>query len=194
MHKLCQEAAVKIKKFSPDLMIAIGGGGFIPARILRTFLKEPGAKNIPIQAIGLSLYEDMGTDSQVETAGLEVVRTQWLDFGTLSKNSGNLIGKTVLIVDEVDDTRTTLHYALSELEKDVREQAIALGRENEVTRFMIFVLHNKNKEKNAQLPQEMMDENRYIAARTVEDIWIAYPWEAIDIEEHTTNAIAQGNN
>ncbi|KAF5094508.1 hypothetical protein D0Z03_002068 [Geotrichum reessii] len=194
VHKLCQEAAVKIKEFSPDLMIAIGGGGFIPARILRTFLKEPGAKNIPIQAIGLSLYEDMGTDNQVETAGLEVVRTQWLDFGTLAKNSGNLIGKTILIVDEVDDTRTTLHYALSELEKDVREQAIALGRENEVTRFMIFVLHNKNKEKNAQLPQEMMNENRYIAARTVEDIWIAYPWEAIDIEEHTTNAIAQGNN
>ncbi|KAF5092799.1 hypothetical protein D0Z00_004403 [Geotrichum galactomycetum] len=194
VHKLCQEAAVQIKKFSPDLMIAIGGGGFIPARILRTFLKEPGAKNIPIQAIGLSLYEDLGTDSQVETAGLEVVRTQWLDFGTLAKNSGSLIGKTVLIVDEVDDTRTTLHYALSELEKDVREQAIALGRENEVTRFLIFVLHNKNKEKKAELPQKMIEEGRYVAARTVEDIWIAYPWEAIDIEEHTTNAVAQGNN
>lgn len=162
---------------------------------MRTFLKEQGSKNIPIQAIGLSLYEDLGTVStQVETVGLEVVRTQWLDFGSLAKHSGDLIGKTILIVDEVDDTRTTLHYALSELEKDVAEQAKALGRENEKTKFLIFVLHNKNKDKRAELPQEMMDEGRYIAARTVEDIWIAYPWEAVDIEEHTTNAIAQGNN
>lgn len=158
-------------------------------------MKEEGAKNIPIQAIGLSLYEDLGTTStQVETVGLEVVRTQWLDFGTLAKHSGDLIGKTILIVDEVDDTRTTLHYALSELEKDVREQAIHLGRENEVTKFLIFVLHNKNKEKRAQLPQAMMDEGRYIAARTVDDIWIAYPWEARDIEEHSAAAISQGND
>lgn len=48
---------------APDLFIAIGGGGFIPARILRTFCKniENGAKrNIPIQAVGLYLYESMG--------------------------------------------------------------------------------------------------------------------------------------
>lgn len=194
VHKLCQEASVPIKKFNPDLMVAIGGGGFIPARILRSFLKEPGHKNIPIQAIGLSLYEDLGTNDVVETAGLEVVRTQWLDFGTLSKNSGSLIGKTILIVDEVDDTRTTLQYALSELEKDVHKQAVALGRENEKTTFVIFVLHNKLKEKNGALPQDMIDEGRYIAARSVEDIWIAYPWEAIDIESQTEYAIAQGNN
>lgn len=48
---------------APDLFIAIGGGGFIPARILRTFCKniENGTKrNIPIQAVGLYLYESMG--------------------------------------------------------------------------------------------------------------------------------------
>jgi hypoxanthine phosphoribosyltransferase len=45
------------------LFIAIGGGGFIPARILRTFLKtttEGKKRNIPIQAVGLTLYESMG--------------------------------------------------------------------------------------------------------------------------------------
>ena len=48
---------------APTLFIAIGGGGFIPARILRTFLKvdTDGVKrNIPIQAVGLTLYESMG--------------------------------------------------------------------------------------------------------------------------------------
>jgi hypoxanthine phosphoribosyltransferase len=48
---------------APTLFIAIGGGGFIPARILRTFLKtttEGGKRNIPIQAVGLTLYESLG--------------------------------------------------------------------------------------------------------------------------------------
>lgn len=36
VHKLCQEAADKIlNEFQPNLMIAIGGGGYVPARILR---------------------------------------------------------------------------------------------------------------------------------------------------------------
>jgi len=34
------------------------------------------------------------------------------------------------------------------------------------------------------LPEAMLDENRYLAARTVGDVWICYPWEATDIEEH----------
>lgn len=196
VHKLCQEAAVIIKsRFRPDLMVAIGGGGFIPARILRTFLKEPGEKNIPIQAIGLSLYEDLGAeDEAAETLGTQVVRTQWLDFGTMAQRSVELIGKTVLIVDEVDDTRTTLHYAVSELEKDVHEQAVKFGRTAEKTTFVVFVLHNKDKPKRAQLPDDMMKEGRYIAARTVQDLWIAYPWESREIEEHTRKAVEQGNN
>ncbi|ODV89173.1 hypothetical protein CANCADRAFT_134474 [Tortispora caseinolytica NRRL Y-17796] len=190
VHKLCQEGAEILKNFKPDLMIAIGGGGFIPARILRTFLKEPGAKNIPIQAIGLSLYEQIGqgpltATPEKEQAGMEVVRTQWLDFNNLEQHAGNLIGKKILIVDEVDDTRTTLHYALSELQKDVKAQAEKLGRKDEETSFYIFVLHNKDKPKHAELPEDMISEGRYIAARTVPDIWIAYPWEARDIDEQT---------
>jgi len=36
VHKLCQEAADQIlNDFKPNLMIAIGGGGYVPARILR---------------------------------------------------------------------------------------------------------------------------------------------------------------
>ena len=36
VHKLCQEAADRIlDEFKPNLMIAIGGGGYVPARILR---------------------------------------------------------------------------------------------------------------------------------------------------------------
>lgn len=142
----------------------------------------------------MSLYEDLGTeeDEDEETAGTQVVRTQWLDFGNLQ--SGNLIGKNVLIVDEVDDTRTTLHYAVSELEKDVQEQAAKLGMSDAGTKFFIFVLHNKDKEKRADLPNNMVEKGLYLAARTVPDSWIAYPWESVDIETHTEEAVKQGNN
>lgn len=52
----------------------------------------------------------------------------------------NLVGKNVLIVDEVDDTRTTLEYAVRELQKDVETAAQKLGSK-ETTQFSIFVLH-----------------------------------------------------
>lgn len=196
IHKLCQGVAKQIlaRNERPDIIIAITGGGMIPARIIRSFLKTKGQKNIPIQAIGLSLYEDLGLDDSVETIGKEVIRTQWLDFGALNQHFDSLIGKKVLIVDEVDDTRTTLHYAVSELEKEIAEQQKVLNRMSEQTVFSIFVLHNKDKPKRAGLPDSMMNSGRYIAAQTVPDKWLCYPWDAEDIEEHTILAKAQGHD
>ncbi|TFB06732.1 Xanthine phosphoribosyltransferase 1 [Trichoderma ghanense] len=183
VHKLCQQAATKIlDEFKPQLIIAIGGGGYVPARILRSFLKRPGSPNIPIQAIGLSLYESLGGDSQVEEIGTKVTRTQWLDLSALGEME-NLVGKRVLIVDEVDDTRTTLEYAVKELEKDVELARQRLGPDAPKAEFSIFVLHNKDKPKKGQLPEDMI-KNRYLAAVTCGDEWINYPWEAIDIDEH----------
>ncbi|CAI0654755.1 Xanthine phosphoribosyltransferase 1 [Colletotrichum fructicola] len=192
VHKLCQESATEIlEKFQPQLMIAIGGGGFIPARILRSFLKQPGSPNIPIQAIGLSLYETLPEtlggvatpDGAPEVPGTKVTRTQWLDLSALGEME-NLIGKRILIVDEVDDTRTTLEYAVKELEKDVEAARQRMGGKGEKTQFGIFVLHNKDKKKKGVLPEDMMASGQYFVARTVKDIWINYPWEAIDIDEH----------
>jgi hypoxanthine phosphoribosyltransferase len=217
VHKLCQEAAPAIlDTIQPQLIIAIGGGGYVPARILRSFLKQPGAPNIPIQAIGLSLYESLPethkTKNAIENAesdaasaaaaaapeaiGTQVTRTQWLDLSALGEME-NLVGKRVLIVDEVDDTRTTLDYAVRELEKDVEAARVRLGG-TEPTKFSIFVLHNKDKSKKGSLPQDMMADGRYLAARTVHDVWICYPWEAVDIDGHdrlaATNVLAAAKN
>jgi len=203
VHKLCQTSAPHIlSSFCPNLIIAIGGGGYVPARILRSFLKQTGQANIPIQAIGLSLYETLGTnlkknaststsavdlkslsqpavpeETDIEEVGTQVTRTQWLDLSSLEME--NLIGKNVLIVDEVDDTRTTLEYAVRELQKDVELATERAGRKGETTKFSIFVLHNKNKTKKGHLPEEVLSENRYLAAVTVGDEWICYPWEAM---------------
>ncbi|CAK9440311.1 uncharacterized protein LODBEIA_P44110 [Lodderomyces beijingensis] len=191
VHQLCQESAEKIKSFKPDLIIAIGGGGFIPARMLRSFLKEPGEPNVRVMAIILSLYEEIANADGVEKPGTQVVRTQWIDY---NQSKVDLVGKNVLIIDEVDDTRTTLHYAVSELKKDVAEQAKAQGADPNDTKFAIFVLHDKDKKKKAELPDEIMKTGNYFAARTVPDVWIAYPWEATDIVYHQKKAEEQGND
>ncbi|KAF9156222.1 hypoxanthine-guanine phosphoribosyltransferase [Linnemannia schmuckeri] len=176
--------------FQPDIMVAIGGGGFIPARILRTFLKKKNNKNISIQAIGLSLYEDLEIwkaahkDDEPTTLEPEVIKTQWLNFDS---SETSLIGRNILIVDEVDDTRRTLAYAVRELTKDLEiesEKLRAQGKEVPETKIGIFVLHNKLKEKREQLPDEIMN-GRYFACKQMPDQWLVYPWDALDIEDHT---------
>jgi hypoxanthine phosphoribosyltransferase len=37
----------------------------------------------------------------------------------------------------------------------------------------------------------MTNDDRYVAARTVPDYWICYPWEATDIDEHDRLAAEQ---
>jgi hypoxanthine phosphoribosyltransferase len=161
-------------------MIAIGGGGFIPARILRTFLKKTSRGNIPIQAIGLSLYEELGNE---EIPGTQVQKTQWLNFHHPEEIS--LLGRRILIVDEVDDTRQTLAFAVKELQKDIEAEEIRQGMQpgESNTVLGIFVLHNKLKPKKQTLPKEVMD--HYFAAVEMPDQWLVYPWDAVDIESHT---------
>ncbi|KNZ76148.1 Xanthine phosphoribosyltransferase 1 [Termitomyces sp. J132] len=182
IHNLIRGVTPKLAQdFNPDLMVAIGGGGFFPARVMRTFLREiTENKALQIQAIGLSLYEPLPGTSQ-QQIGKEVVRTQWI-----SPNPGKLLlGKRVLIVDEVDDTRKTLGYALTELRKDVEEE-LTDHPESEretlraATKFAIFVVHNKAKPKLAELPEGIS----YYAGEEVDDVWLDYPWEAMDITEH----------
>lgn len=64
---------VRLSIYHESICVRVDG-----AFVQRTFLKDPSTKkNIPIYAIGLSLYESLpGTTA--EQIGNEVVRTQWL--------------------------------------------------------------------------------------------------------------------
>ncbi|KAF9778433.1 hypothetical protein BJ322DRAFT_1093059 [Thelephora terrestris] len=184
IHKLIRESAKRIAEFQPNMFVAIGGGGFFPARVLRTFLKDSTTKkNIPIHAIGLSLYEPIpGVNS--EKLGIEVVRTQWPTSAKI------FFGKRILVIDEIDDSRTTLQYALAELQKDIDAELIQLPeseRERNRPKFAIFVVHNKIKQKEGKLPPTIP----YYAAAEVPDLWLDYPWEIEDIDEHDRLAASQ---
>jgi uncharacterized protein len=144
--------AVASSGFDPDLIVAIGTGGFIPARILKTFLKKP------ILTVGISYY---GPDNKPAKTPRTI---QWID-----EVEQKLQGRKVLLVDEVDDSRVTLEYCLRELLRH-RPAEIAVA-----------VLHNKRKEKRGCLPDEV---RRYFVGEELEDRWICYPWDALDIGAH----------
>jgi hypoxanthine phosphoribosyltransferase len=146
--------------FDPDVMVAIGTGGFIPARILKTYLKKP------ILTVGLVLYDD---DNRPKETPMIL---QWIDEG-----EKKLAGRRILLIDEVDDTRVTLGYCVRQL---LRHSPARIG---------VAVLHNKKKAKSGTIPDEV---NLYIAGAEIEDKWICYPWDALDISEHERMAETSG--
>eukprot|EP01125_Pyxidicula_operculata_P007759 TRINITY_DN262_c0_g1_i4.p1 TRINITY_DN262_c0_g1~~TRINITY_DN262_c0_g1_i4.p1 ORF type:complete len:189 (-),score=36.10 TRINITY_DN262_c0_g1_i4:171-704(-) len=160
IHKLIQTTSIKIKEeFKPDFIVAIGGGGFIPARIIRTFLR------VPILAVSIEFYSDTSNKTLDQPK-----KKQWIDEPNLAK----LKGKRVLVVDEVDDTRTTLGFCVEELKK------------NEIGAVGVFVIHNKQKTKRATLDSSVS----YYSGSDIPDHWLEYPWESTDIDEHSRVAIA----
>eukprot|EP00198_Chlamydomonas_reinhardtii_P011912 XP_001701249.1 predicted protein [Chlamydomonas reinhardtii] len=188
----CVEGKDVYESFKPTLIIAIGSGGFIPARMLRTFLKAKCGKSLPIQTIGLVLYDDNLDKYDPDTA--VVRKTQWLNYSHGEGTGISLQGHNILIVDEVDDTRKTLSYAVAELTKDAEKQRHeyeARRKEGEPEwqqpKLGVFVVHNKIKDKKGSLPADVL-ESRYFKCMDVPDNWIVYPWDALDIETHQQRA------
>ncbi|KAF8063722.1 XPT1 [Scenedesmus sp. PABB004] len=177
-------------EWRPTLIICIAAGGFVPTRILRSFLKHKLGANVPIQTIGLQLYDVDGCDPSTSP----VQRTQWLSYGT-GPGQVLLQGQRILIVDEVDDSRKTLAHALAELEADVAAERAAHegagGAPWAAPELGVFVLHNKQRPKLASLPEHIM-RSRYWAGLEIEDCWCVYPWDALHIYDHTQTAEAAG--
>jgi hypothetical protein len=158
IHKTAKTMAERITAagFSPDVIVAIGTGGFIPARIIRTFLGKP------ILAVGIAYYD--ANDKPTEFPR----KVQWIE-----EAERQLSGKKILLVDEVDDSRTTLEYCIREL------------MNHHPAEITVTVLHNKNKHKRGSIPSEV---SHYIVGEELGDVWIVYPWDARDIDEHDRNA------
>lgn len=128
IHKTVRSLSQQIKSsaYGPQLIVAIGTGGFIPARILKTFIEKP------VYTVGISYYDRENNPKDAPQ------KIQWID-----EVEQKLEGKKILLVDEVDDSRATLEYCLRELLKhNPREIAVA-------------VLHNKRKNKRGIIPEEV---------------------------------------
>lgn len=153
VHRHCAKLAADIAAdgWQPEVIVAIASGGFIPARILKTYLK----KNIYV--VGLQRYDD---EHAVRAVPLKI---QWID-----EVEKKLAGRKVLLVDEVDDTRVTLSFCLTELFRHGPAE------------IRVAVLHQKDKPKEAAFPQGV----KIYEAAVIPDLWIKYPWDATDIDAH----------
>ena len=149
IHNTVKTLVPNIKQINPDVIIAIGGGGFIPARMLRTHI------NIPIITISVELYND-----NTNTPEKSVTIKQWFDdsYGTgqLVKN-GN-----ILIVDEIDDSRKTLEYVVNKI-----------ASQHSPKQMSVAVVHNKIKKKQGVLQKNIS----YISGKNITDKWVVYPWD-----------------
>jgi hypothetical protein len=164
IHKTSLDISRRVKAsgFEPDVIVAIGSGGFIPARIMRTFLGKP------ILAVGVAYY-----DADDKPCDLPR-KVQWIE-----EAEKKLAGKRILLVDEVDDSRVTLEYCVRELLR------------HKPAEIVVGVLHNKLKEKQGAIPSEV---KRYFAGLEIEDRWVCYPWDALDIDAHMACAAAAASS
>ena len=96
IHTLVKNSVHLLEGLNLDCMVAIGGGGFIPGRMIRTYTK------LPLYSVSMKLYNDS------DVHGSEPVIFQWLD----SHAKDDIRGKNILIVDEIDDTRITLEHCV----------------------------------------------------------------------------------
>ncbi|PJE80149.1 Xanthine phosphoribosyltransferase [invertebrate metagenome] len=155
IHKTVADSAqiILASDFQPDYLLAIGGGGFIPARMLRTFI------NRPIISVSITRYDN---EKGLGEASSELTTLQWLD------KQQDLTNKNILVVDEIDDERTTLDYCLNRLIQDFPH-----------TNFASFVVHNKEKDKKGTLPEKL---RHFFVGKTIPDEWVNYAWDTENIE------------
>ena len=152
IHKIVKNVSKKVIEFKPDVIIAISGGGLIPARMMRTHLQKP------IFTVGFELYDK--DNKMMEN----IKKTQWLDDKILKDY---LDKKTILIIDEVDDSRTTLFHCVEEIKRCVSPKNI-----------IVSVIHNKIKLKKFLLSGDVI----YIPGKEIGDQWILYPWDNTSID------------
>ena len=127
IHNLIKQGSTQLDdlNFRPDYILAIAGGGLIPARMLRNFL------DVPIISLTINFYNEKNIIQEKPNV-IQMVDDKILD------------GKNILIVDEVDDTRKTLGYLMNFFQE----------KSYNIKNLGIFVINNKRKTKEFELPKD----------------------------------------
>ncbi|MCJ7506637.1 phosphoribosyltransferase [Candidatus Bathyarchaeota archaeon] len=133
----CLQLADKIKKsgFKPEVIVGVARGGWIPARILSDLLC-----NTYVASMRVEFYKDVA-----ETAKRPVISQQV---------SASVVGKRVLVVDDVADTGESLTA--------VRRDLLA----RKALEVKIATLHYK--------PKSILRPDFYVSETSA---WIVYPHE-----------------
>ncbi len=151
IHNIIDHCAATVAEFAPQVAVAIGGGGMAIARLIREQL------DIPILFVGLQLYDKTGGQFKDGPR-----KFQWLGENEIAF----LRGKRVLLVDEIDDTGTTLRYC--------KDEFTMLGIENIASYVVVKKIKGDKSYKH---------KNCFYGV-VVDDRWVVFPWEAKNYHEH----------
>ena len=142
------------QKFST--IVAIGGGGYIPARMLRTYMKS--TKLVSVSVERYICEDEFSTIRETPTI------LQWVDqraFAQLKKGG-------VLIVDECYDKGITLNFVANKLVSDGLVDP---------TSVYCAVIHKKKR------PDQLPFSFPTLWAKEEENVWITYPWDVESVAE-----------
>jgi hypothetical protein len=147
VHRLVSDMVIEINnRFNPEAIVAIEGGGLLPGLLFRKKL------NIPLFTVSIKSYLDKERrDPEIH---------QWFDALAYE----DIWGKRILIVDDLNDSGSTLEFCIQNLEESCQPSKIGVA-----------VLHHKMKDKEREIPTNV----EYFYGQEVEDLWITYPWEKI---------------
>jgi hypoxanthine phosphoribosyltransferase len=133
---ICQAEKIHKSCFKPDLIVGVSRGGWIPARVLSDLLENPNVASVRVE-----FYFEIAKTRK------EPLLTQGV--------SVNVVGKKVLIVDDVADTGKSLEI----VEDHLRNQGAKEAR--------IATLYYK--------PWSKVKPDYYEKETTR---WIVFPWDA----------------
>ena len=143
LDKMVEELYLKIEKdnFTPDTMVAVARGGWFPARVLSDIFNS---KDIPVDIISLTTKFYTSIDKRAKRPVL------------LQEFGQTLFDQSILIVDDVSDTGTTLNF--------IKGYIKWLGAK-EIKVATVFM-----KPKTKCLPE-------YVVQEVSNDTWIVFPYE-----------------
>ncbi len=134
------DLAQQIRKdqYKPDIIVGVSRGGWPPARVMSDLLQNPNLANMKVE-----FYKDIGVRNKkpriTQPATMEVV------------------GKRVLVVDDVSDTGRSLRVVANHL------------RRKPVKEIRVCAIYMK--------PQSIFRPDYY--ARTTRK-WVIFPWERLE--------------
>lgn len=155
VYDSCLQLADKIKKsgFKPEVIVGVARGGWIPARILSDLLC-----NTYVASMRVEFYKDIA-----ETAKRPVISQQV---------SASVVGKRVLVVDDVADTGESLAA--------VRRDLLA----RKALEVKIATLHYK--------PKSILRPDFYVSETSA---WIVYPHERYEfVRSRVARLMSEGRS
>ena len=154
IHNSVISLSTQIKQKFPQLktIVAIGGGGFFPARLMRSHLK------LKIIAVSLERYLEDGSGI-LDTPNV----LQWVYPNT--PEAEQLKQGPILIIDECYDKGNTLNFVADKLVKDGFVQK---------SNVFCAVIHKKE-----NVPGQMICKYPLLWDTIVDNVWITYPWDSL---------------